>query len=152
MNFKSPDKKEIKEKYGIPDEDFDILVADKLPKATDLLQNESFIVKTMSYFGIPTFLRKNKWGIIIAIIFLPYIKDKVSNELENCYVTTFSYYKEVASNLAPKQGVEPVLVAVLPQNKELKPYKGKMPMDALPEDTGIYPYSGDGINLQKYKV
>ncbi len=76
----------------------------------------------------------------------------MSNELKDCYITTYSYYKEVASYLAPKKGVEPMLVAVLPQNKKLKPYKGKMPMDALPEETGIYPYSGDSINLQKYKV
>ncbi len=32
MNFEVPSKKEIKEKYNISDEDFDILVADELPR------------------------------------------------------------------------------------------------------------------------
>jgi hypothetical protein len=152
MNFKVPSKKELKEKYNISNEDFDILIADKLPEATDLLQNESFIEKAISYFGIPTFLRKNKFGIILAIIFLPYIAPKAFNELENCFITTYSFYNKVVENLTPIKNKKPVLVAVLPKNIELPLNEEDTKLDVAPNTTTIYPFSGDTVDLQGYKV
>ncbi len=151
MNFKVPSKKEIKEKYNISDEDFDILVADKLPEATDLLINESFVEKAMSYFGIPTFLRKNKFGIILAIIFLPYIVPKAFNELENCFITTYSFYNKVVENSIPIKNKKPVLVAVLPKNTTLPANGIGIEFDVSPNTT-VHPYSGDTVNLQGYKI
>ncbi len=77
MNFQVPSKKELKEKYNISNEDFDIIVSSELPKATELSHSESFVEKVASYFGIPTFLiRKKHWALLSLSFFILILNPK----------------------------------------------------------------------------
>jgi hypothetical protein len=95
MSFNPPSKEEIKQKYRITENDFDILIQQSIPDAKDLQSEESLLEKVADYFGVPTFLKKHrKKGLVLAILFIPGWIGPVCENAKNVIVTTYNFYNE----------------------------------------------------------
>jgi len=80
--FTPPTKEQIKEKYGIANDDLEILVSDAVPTAEELEKEGTFLESVAEYFGVPTFLKK-KGLWILAIIFAPYWGRRLSRNFQS---------------------------------------------------------------------
>lgn len=137
MSFNPPSKDEIKKKYSISNDDFDVLVKDKLPEPKELQNDESFIEKVADFLGVPTFLKKyKKTGIIVAILFLPGWISPVFNTSKDIIVTTCKFYQEKVIYLSDLIDDNSIYLVNYTDSNNIP--KNKVDFDNLPIGSGIY--------------
>jgi len=147
--FTSPSKEELRAKYGITSEDFEVIITNSVPDAKQLAKEESFLEKVLDFFGVPTFLKKLKsTGLILAVVFMPYWARKVSSEVKAAIVTSYAFYSEVLDKLP--RGEATALALLLPDNCAI-PSAG-LGFAMLPTGTGIAPISAAGFPTSAYQV
>ena len=140
-HFTPPSKDEIKAKYGITIDDFDVLTQDTTPDASALKRLGQFLEPVADCFGVPTFLLK-KGLIIVAIIFLPWWGPKVQTEFRDCMVTTYAYYSDVLSKLPQPDTETPRYVLTVKDPIDLTRNAIDLKTGTFPTGSGIYPFSG----------
>lgn len=137
--FTPPSKEDIRKKYGIETEDFEILVQDNLPSPDELKKDDSVLETVLDFFGVPTFLLK-KGTILLAIIFIPWWGPIAKKNFEECVVTTYNYYEEVVTKFAQAPDPPRYLITLRdPADIARSPIDLKT--GSFPVGTGIYPYS-----------
>ena len=138
--FVPPSKKEIREKYGISNEDFDVLLRESTPTAEELKESGSLLESVIDFLGVPTFLLK-KGVIVLAVIFIPYWGPIATKNFQDCIVTTYNYYSEVVKHVADTSD-PPRYVLTLQDPADIARNPIDLRTGSFPVGTGIYPISG----------
>ncbi len=100
MTFTRPTKNEVKQKYGISEDDFEILVQDNLPAAKELQEEGTVFERVASWLGVPTFLKKyRKTGILIALVLIPGWGPMVCEKGNTVITTSYNFYAENVNRL-----------------------------------------------------
>lgn len=144
MEFKTPSKEEIKTKYGITDNDFSILVSNKVPDAKELQEEESLLEKVADFFGVPTFLKKHRrTGIILAIMFLPGWLPPVYENTKNMIATTYTFYEKQITYLSNAIDNDSVYLVYYQNSNELP--NNKVDFHDLPLYSGVTGISASDV-------
>lgn len=127
--YKLPSKDEVKQAYGITDDDFEILT--ELPK----VNNRGLLMRVAECFGVPTWIWRSVTGCVFAVILLfPAIKSAYD------YWEPKAIYAYDAIKTAFDRSLysDPDSIAVLPSHTDFRPNKEQPIFPQLPEGTGIY--------------
>ena len=138
---KLPTKEQIKEKFSIPDDDFEIKT--KLPTEEEIKKNPGFLEKLGSISGFKAWKRKSKIGKLIDIILIP---PAISAALS--FYSPFAHYtydvgKRIYQNIQwPKEDQETKTIVILPPKIELQDAKDLQELDEYPTGTELIVVSG----------
>lgn len=118
--MKPPTKQEIREKYGISEEDFEVLVTDKMPTPDSLVREQVFLQKVGWYENFEVILKRSKLGgVVLMVAFIGSVGGGVqiiyntSVKVVECSVNITSYSKGLFDS-APDQA-KGLLVYTPPQ-------------------------------------
>lgn len=145
MSFTPPTKEEIKDKYQIADDDFEILISRDIPEANVLQREDSLLEKVAGYFGVPTFLKKHRiTGLVIAVLFLPGWLPKVYDKGKDVFLTTYDFYQTQAAKLSRIYDGESKYLVYQPGSFEIS--NKKYNLGDMPIASGVIGISGTDIN------
>lgn len=134
-----PTKEELKEKYGISNDDFEILT--EMP-AEEVIREKGFIMKMAEAVGVQEWMLKSWKGIVLAIIIilpnahgiLDYWKPKAIYAEHQFY----GYYRHLQFPL-PADNHDWIAFA---PDAALPPSGANVPLSGLQVGTGVFPVSG----------
>ena len=137
-----PPKDELKKKYGITNDDFDVLT-ESPPEETIWKQGWIEIVESIS--GVKTGLWRSWAGkvlaVIVFVVFPPTSIVDLVRPIAIYAATEFLVYIEHRIYDQSQIGV----VAFLPQNTGVSFETGRLQFDQMPVGTGLFPASGQYI-------
>lgn len=95
-----PTKSALKRKYGINNDDFEILTRDTTPSAQELKDAGHMIEQVADWFGVPTYIirRVTALAAVVAVLLIPaHVKsfqDEV-RETRDFYVSVFNPFQKL---------------------------------------------------------
>jgi hypothetical protein len=137
----TPSKEELKEKYDITEDDFEIL--DSLPSAGEVQKKESFLVKLGEIAGAQAWMWKSWKGKVIAIVLVYMFVNGVYDTFKP--LALWSYEKVPIYLQACQPYAEEIAKGYIAfvQQPTAQQYPAVVPaMDVLPIGTGLFPVSG----------
>jgi hypothetical protein len=138
-NFTPPTKAELKQRYNIPDDHFDVLVKDDLPEPSLLHKLGQWLEPVLWCHGVPTFILKNKFGRIIALLFLSHWGPTAVEKISDSYAMIQSVYNELnIPDMPEEQKYKYAIVTESPitiRESQLIANTGSFPVNS-----GVYPY------------
>lgn len=137
--FTPPLKNEIKTKYNISNDDFEILTQDSVPEPSLLKKLGQYLEPVVQLFGVPTFLLKTTTGIIIAIIFIPVWGPPAYQRFQDAKIVAQSYYETVMNTTSRLVEQTPRYAIVIPDNMPLQENPIDLGSGEFPLNSGIYP-------------
>ena len=84
--FRHPTKRELQARYGIPNDDFDVLVASGEPAG-------DWIERVADFAGVPTYLRRNAALRIVAVIFFAHVA--IHTYVDGVHAIAHDYYNAI---------------------------------------------------------
>lgn len=142
---KLPTKEQIKEKYNISENDFEILTS--LSTKDIIKKKYDKLIKLGSIFGLNPWMLKSITGVVVAVIFVapkvqPTIDDTIEFWLPKARYT-YDAGKKILNNIQkPKEGEEIKTIAILPSKLEFRNATDEQKMDEFPVGTQIHLISG----------
>ena len=126
--FTPPSKEELRKKYGITDEDFEILVQEVPTPPERLFSIDSYLESVANFLDVPTFLFRR--GLcVVAVILVPYWGPMAKKKIEDCYTTTSEFWLGAFHRLPKPHDIGDVrLVAVTPGPSTLNVENASMGM------------------------
>ncbi len=133
-----PPKDELKKKYGIANDDFDVLTE---KPSQEKIDEKGILFTVESFSGIPTFLWKTWTGRVIAVIILYIFTPEFEQFAKAVTIFAASHFYSYVQTRVPEP--HPTgLIAFLPQNTGISDAIRTLPLHQLPVGTGLFPASG----------
>jgi len=138
---KLPTKEQIKTKYNITEDDFEILTS--LSTKDIIKKKYDKLIKLSSIFGLNPWMLKSITGVVVAVIFVapkvqPTIDDTVEFWLPKARYT-YNAGKKILNNMQkPKEGEEIKTIAILPPKLEFRNTTDKQKTDEFPVGTQVH--------------
>ena len=146
---KLPTKEQIKEKYNIPENNFEILT--EFPTKEEIIEKKyGKLIKLGSIFGLKPWMLTTITGGLVAIIFiLPKVQPTIDDTIEFWYPVvhyTYDVGKQIVQNILwPEAGEEIKTIAIVPQELEFRDATDEQDLEKFPIGTELYPVSGTMI-------
>lgn len=142
-DFQPPTKEEIKEKYGIADNDFDLLVQDALPEASTLQKVGQYVEPLLQIFGVPTFAIKTWQGVVVAIVLIPVWGPTAKQRFDDTIIVAKNFITPPAAVAEEQAEQAPIRYAIaLPDDFNFNDNPIDFGSGLFPPNSGIYPHIG----------
>ena len=141
-DFIPPTKEELKQHYNIDNDHFDILVKDELPEPSMLQKLGQWLEPVFWCHGLPTYLLKNNYGRLIAILFLHQWGPTAVDRISDSFAMVQSAYNILHTpDMIESQKYKYAIVTTFPIT--LQQHQNIAATGEFPSGTGLYPYPTD---------
>jgi len=138
-DFTPPTKEELKHHYNITNDHFTFLTTDKLPEPSLLQKLGQYLEPVFWAHGIPTFLLKNKYGIVISVLMIyqwgPTAAERI---LHSVSLVQSAYNALDIPDMPEEQTYQYAIVTKSPIT--LLQYQEIADTGVFPLNSGVYPY------------
>jgi hypothetical protein len=145
-----PSKQEIKEKYGITEDDFEVLIVSETPSPTQLQSEQSYLEKKGWWKGAEVWIKRLFGGSIKAIIFVGgFISGAEFFQFDNYLIDARDHVVSFAQDLPShiREEADRYLVALGTESPEDQQRHRELPQQPMmfPTGTIVAPVSGSYI-------
>ena len=135
-----PSKNDLKNKYNITDDDFQILT--NFPSTSERSKTGGFFIKVGEAIGGHEWMWKSWTGRLIAVIVLTPLVAQTVEFWNNTTVRSYNTFSSYLQSFSPEDDTHPKgFVAFYPQAKEQLESTSQLDLYALPLGSGLFPAS-----------